>query len=59
MTDMVSQYSLEEFDEIRAQIPLGEIGSTEDIANSVAFLASDEANYITGQVLSPNGGWVI
>lgn len=59
MTDMVSGYSMEEFDEIRSQIPLGEIGSTEDIANSVYFLASDEANYITGQVLSPNGGWVI
>ncbi len=59
MTDMVSQYSMEEFEEIRNQIPLGEIGSTEDIANAVFFLASNEANYITGQVLSPNGGWVI
>ena len=59
MTDMVSQYSLEEFDEIRAQIPLGEIGSTQDVANAVFFLASDEANYITGQILSPNGGWMI
>ena len=59
MTDMVSQYSVEEFEEIRNQIPLGEIGTTEDIANSVFFLASNEANYITGQVLSPNGGWVM
>ena len=59
MTDMVNQYSLEEFDEIRNQIPLGEIGSTEDIANSVYFLASDESKYITGQILSPNGGWVM
>ena len=59
MTDMVSQYSMEEFDEIRSQIPLGEIGSTSDVANSVYFLASEEANYITGQVISPNGGWVI
>ena len=59
MTDMVSQYTMKEFDEIRSQIPLGEIGSTQDIANSVYFLASEEANYITGQVLSPNGGWVI
>ena len=59
MTDMVSGYSMEEFDEIRSQIPLGEIGSTEDIANLVYFLASDEANYITGQIISPNGGWVI
>ena len=59
MTDMVSSYSIEEFEEIRKQIPLGEIGSTEDIANAVYFLASDESRYITGQVLSPNGGWVI
>lgn len=59
MTDMVSKYSIEEFEEIRNQIPLGEIGNTNDIASSVLFLASDEANYITGQVLSPNGGWVI
>lgn len=59
MTDMVSEYSLEEFEEIRRQIPLGEIGSTEDVANLVYFLASEEANYITGQVISPNGGWLI
>jgi len=59
MTDMVSHYTLEEFEDIRSQIPLGEIGSTQDVANSVFFLASDDANYITGQVLSPNGGWVI
>lgn len=59
MTDMVSQYTVEEFDEIRNQIPLGEIGTTEDIANAVYFLASNESNYITGQVLSPNGGWVM
>ena len=59
MTDMVSQYTMEEFEEIRNQIPLGQIGSTTDIANLAYFLASDDANYITGQVISPNGGWVI
>lgn len=59
MTDMVSGYSIEEFEAMREQIPLGEIGSTSDIANAVYFLATDEANYITGQVLSPNGGWVV
>lgn len=59
MTDMVSDYTVEEFDEIRSNIPLDRIGSTEDIANIVYFLASDDANYITGQVISPNGGWVI
>lgn len=39
-----------------AQIPLGRFGEAEDIANAVAFLASDEAGYITGQVLCVDGG---
>jgi len=38
------------------QIPLGKMGSAEDIANSVAFLASEEASYITGSILHVNGG---
>jgi 3-oxoacyl-[acyl-carrier protein] reductase len=37
----------------------GRIGSTEDIAKAALFLASDDSDYITGQVISPNGGWVI
>lgn len=41
------------------QIPLGRAGSSEDIANAVAFLASDQAGYITGQVLSCNGGMYV
>lgn len=39
-----------------AQIPLGTFGETEDIANAVAFLASDNARYITGHVLNVDGG---
>ncbi len=41
---------------ITKQIPLGRMGSAEDIANSVAFLASKEASYITGSILHVNGG---
>jgi 3-oxoacyl-[acyl-carrier protein] reductase len=40
-------------------IPLGRVGSSDDIANAVAFLASDEAAYITGHVLNVNGGMLM
>jgi 3-oxoacyl-[acyl-carrier protein] reductase len=40
-------------------IPLGRIGSPEDVANCVAFLASEEASYITGHVLNVNGGMLM
>jgi 3-oxoacyl-[acyl-carrier protein] reductase len=39
-----------------AQVPLGRLGTTADVAAAVCFLASDEASYITGQVLAVNGG---
>lgn len=42
-----------------AQIPLKRVGTTKDIAEAVAFLASDKASYITGQVLSVDGGMAI
>src|SRR5579863_8150576 len=41
------------------QIPLGRVGAPADVANAVAFLASDEASYITGHVLSVNGGMLM
>jgi 3-oxoacyl-[acyl-carrier protein] reductase len=40
-------------------IPLGRIGTAEDVANAVAFLASEEASYITGHVLNVNGGMLM
>jgi 3-oxoacyl-[acyl-carrier protein] reductase len=40
-------------------IPLGRVGTPEDVANAVAFLASEEASYITGHVLSVNGGMLM
>ena len=46
-------------DEITERTPLGRFGTTEEIANAVAFLASDEAAYITGQVLAVDGGLVM
>src|SRR3979411_2872981 len=41
------------------QIPLGRVGSPEDVANAVAFLASEDASYITGHVLNVNGGMLM
>jgi 3-oxoacyl-[acyl-carrier protein] reductase len=47
-------------DDVKAQllnkIPQGKLGEAQDIANAVAFLSSDEAQYITGQTLHVNGG---
>ncbi len=43
-------------DEIAAKVPLGRLGSSEDIAKACLFLASDLSSYITGQVLAVNGG---
>jgi 3-oxoacyl-[acyl-carrier protein] reductase len=44
---------------MEASIPLGRLGSIEDIANAALFFASDEASYITGQTLVIDGGQVI
>ena len=46
-------------EELKKQIPLGRAGQVQDIANAVAFLASPESDYITGQILSVDGGMAI
>ncbi|HAF02237.1 MAG TPA: 3-oxoacyl-[acyl-carrier-protein] reductase [Spartobacteria bacterium] len=58
-TDMTAGLSEEIKKTIQKQIPLGKTGTSEDIASAVAFLASDEASYITGQVLCVDGGMVM
>ena len=55
-TDMTNTLTDEVKTSLNKQIPLGRIGSVEDIAYAVAFLASDEASYITGQTISIDGG---
>lgn len=55
-TDMTRQLNDTQRQAINEKIPMGKIGQPEDIANTVAFLASDEAAYITGQTLNVNGG---
>jgi len=55
-TDMTKSLTDRAQTDWSAQIPVGRIGSPEDVAAAVCFLASDEAAYITGQVLAVNGG---
>ncbi len=57
-TDLTDALPQDVKDALLKQIPLGRFGSVEDIANAIAFLASDEAAYITGQVLIVDGGMV-
>ncbi|AMV72176.1 3-oxoacyl-[acyl-carrier-protein] reductase [Desulfuromonas carbonis] len=56
VTDMTDSLPEKAREELVSQIPLGRFGTPEDIAFSVAFLASDQAGYISGQVLGVNGG---
>ena len=55
-TDMTAAMSEETRAKYAAQIPLGRLGLPEDVAKAVAFLASDDAKYITGQVIGVDGG---
>ncbi len=55
-TDMTKGISEGAHEEWAAKIPLKRLGTPDDIASAVTFLASDEASYITGQVLAVNGG---
>ena len=46
-------------EQMLAQIPMNSFGNPRDVANAVVFLASDKASYITGQVLTVDGGMVM
>lgn len=58
-TEMNANLSEEALAALAEQTPLGRLGKPEDVARSILFLASEGADFITGQVLSPNGGLVI
>lgn len=58
-TDMMSTVPENILDGLRGKTPLGRLGEVEDIANAYAFLASDEAAFITGTTLSVDGGLVL
>ena len=55
-TDMTKALTGTSREDWAERIPLGRLGSPEDVAHAVCFLASDEASYITGHVLAVNGG---
>ena len=59
-TDMIyKEYSEKDIEEIEKNIPMGRLGTPIEISNLALYFASDNARYITGQVISPNGGMVI
>src|ERR1700694_5553333 len=55
-TDMTRTMTDQTQDDWAQQIPLGRLGSVDDVAAAACYLASDEASYITGHVLAVNGG---
>ena len=58
-TGMNSNISVEDLNAFVEEIPLGRMGSADEIAEAIYFLASENADYITGQVLGVNGGYVV
>lgn len=56
-TPMMTTFTEEDLERLREEIPMGDLGTPEHIADAVSFLLSERANYITGQILAVNGGW--
>ena len=56
-TTMLDVFTSDELDELKADIPVGRLGKPEEVASLVRYLCLPESAYITGQILSVNGGW--
>lgn len=58
-TDMVQVLGQETLRQLAEETPLGRLGTPEDVAHAVVFLASDKASFLTGQVLGADGGFIV
>ena len=58
-TDMLRFFEDDVIEDLKEQTPLGRIGTPSDIAHAVAFFASEKASFITGQVLTADGGFIV
>lgn len=58
-TDMLNDIDDDILNTLKEETPLMRLGTPEDIAHCALFLASDKSNFITGQIISPNGGFII
>jgi len=56
-TNMLTDYSIDELIALKEEIPAGRLGKPSEIAGLIAFLLSEDASYINGQILSVNGAW--
>ena len=58
MTDMMKSYSQADRDELADETPLGRLGTPSDVAETIYFLTTEKASFITGQIIGINGGFV-
>lgn len=56
-TDMLNCFSEQDMKNLEEETPLGRIGTTEDVANMVEFILSDKASFVTGQIITVDGGF--
>ena len=58
-TDMNKHLSNDDLEQLKSDTPLGKIGKTEDVVNTLVYLSEDKSSFITGQILGVNGGYII
>ena len=56
-TPMMGRFSEEDLRDLENEIPMGKLGTPDNVADVVSFLLSEKSSYITGQMISVNGGW--